>query len=134
MTPIRSASTLTSMAYSERTRLGFRILLWLHQEGRIDEQGIPDDVIKMIRVWSNMKKGRKHHFKDTIASKLMSLLDEVPTCESEAFCPDNVVKHIEAEGEQLLIDGYIVIYPTADGWSYRRTQIGEHMLRVRDYR
>lgn len=133
MTPILSASTLTSMAYSERTRLGFLILLWLHQEGHIDEKEIPDDVVKMIGAWSNGKKGRKHHYKNTIAGQLVSLLYEVPDSKSEAFCPDAVVKRIEAEGGQLLIDGYIVIYPTADGWTYRRTISGDQLLKVTSY-
>ncbi len=135
MTPARSPSTQTSMAYNARTRLGFQILLCLHENGLIDDKRIPADVTRMIRVWANMKKGRKHHYQDTVAARLVSLLDDVPASNSEEICPETVAKRVQSEGEQLLIDGYIVIYPLGLGnvWSYKRTIAGDQLLKVTGY-
>ena len=135
MTPPRSPSTVTSMAYNARTRLGFQILLWLAENGLIEEDKIPADVIKMIHVWADMKMGRKHHYQNTIVGQLVSLLYDVPSSNSEVICSDNVRKRIEVEGGQLLIDGYIVIYPIGPGnkWSYKRTLAGDQLLKVTRY-
>lgn len=131
-----SPSTMTSMAYNARTRLGFQILLCLFENGFIDTKKIPADVIKMIRVWANMKKGRKHHYQDTIAGQLVALLDDVPASNSDDICQDAVAKRIESDGEQLLTDGYIAIYPIgiSNKWSYRRTLSGDQLLKATRYR
>ena len=135
MTPPRSPSTVTSMAYNARTRLGFQILLWLAENRLIDEDKIPADAIKMIRVWADMKMGRKHKYQNTMVGQLVSLLGDVPSSASDIICSDRVRKRIQAEGSQLLMDGYIVIYPIGAGneWSYRRTLAGDQLLKVTGY-
>jgi hypothetical protein len=105
------------------------------ENGLINESKIPAVAIKMVRVWTNMKRGRKHHYQDTIAGQRISLLDQVPASNSEAICSDGVAKRIETDGEQLVIDGYVVVYPIGltNEWSYKRTVAGDQLLRVSQY-
>jgi len=131
----RSPSTLTSLAYNARTRLGFQILMALYENGLIEREKIPADALKMIATWTNMKKGRKHIYEESIAGQLLSLLDDVPASDSEELCPDHIARRLETWGEQLIIDSYVVIYPIGltNEWSYRRTISGDHLLKVTQY-
>jgi len=121
-------NSITSMTYSLRNRLAFRILVYLFTHGFINKAQLPSNLIMMITEWSLMKSGRPKH--KTLSEKLITLLRTIPDSQSDLLCPETTISNIELYGERLLIAGYIVIYPvdSENTWSYKRTILGDRLI------